>query len=70
VVLGNEQRESLEEAVRLLESVRRSVAALEKPGFDDKRVESHVVTALSAARAALSVARGRDEPAGGGEPGA
>jgi hypothetical protein len=69
VALESEQRENLEEAVRLLEAVGRSVAALEKPDFDDKRVESHVVTALSAARAALSVAQ-RREPAEGGEPGA
>jgi hypothetical protein len=58
----SEQRESLEEVVRLLESVREGIAAMEKPDFDDGRVDGYVVTALSAARAALSIAGRREEP--------
>jgi hypothetical protein len=57
----SEQRESLEEVVRLLESVREGIAAMEKPDFDEGRVDGYVVTALSAARAALSIAGRRKE---------
>jgi hypothetical protein len=34
---------------------------MEKPDFDDGRVDGYVVTALSAARAALSIAGRRKE---------
>ncbi len=58
----SEQLKIIEEVVRLLESARLNPA--EGPDFDDKRVESHVVTALSAARSALNIAAGRENPAG------
>jgi hypothetical protein len=48
----SERRESLEEVIRLLESVREGIGLMDKPDFDDKRVEGYVVTALSAARSA------------------
>ncbi len=65
---GDEQREALEEVVRLLESVRGGIGAMEKPDFDDGRVDGHVVTALSAARAALGVIAGREPGAEIREP--
>ena len=61
----SEERRILEEVVHLLESVREGIARTEKPAFDDKRVDSHVVTALSAARSALNIAAGRENPADG-----
>ncbi len=61
----SEERRILEEVVRLLESVREGIGRTEKPDFDDKRVDSYVVTALSAARSALNVATGRENPADG-----
>ena len=50
-----EQREELEEVVRLLESVREGIGAMEKPDFDDGRTDGYVVTSLSAAKAALGI---------------
>ena len=61
----SEERRILEEVVHLLESVREGIGRTEKPDFDDKRVDSHVVTALSAARSALNIAAGRENPADG-----
>lgn len=49
-----ERRRALEEAVRLLESARMGSSSGE--GFDDARVDGHITTALTAARAALAVA--------------
>lgn len=62
MTLGSDQREMLEEAVRLLEAVRQDTGR-RGGGFDfeDARVDAHLVTALSAARAALSVAGQRGE---------
>jgi hypothetical protein len=68
VALESEQREFLEEVVRLLESVRDGIGRMDKPDFDDGRVDGYVVTALSAARAALNIAARRQEPAEAGEP--
>lgn len=51
---GDGRRRALEEAVRLLESVRADSEG--GRGFDDARVDGHVATALTAARAALAVA--------------
>jgi hypothetical protein len=69
MALASEQRESLEEVVRLLKSVREGIGRMDKPDFDDGRVDAHVVTALSAARAALSLAGQREERLGVDEPG-
>ncbi len=57
----SEQRRIIEEVVRLLESAGLDPA--EGQDFDDKRVESYLVTALSAARSALNIAAGRENPA-------
>ncbi len=52
----------LEEVVRGLESVKADPTAIGALGFDDARLDGHVATALSAARAALSIAAGRAVP--------
>ena len=52
----------LEEVVRGLESVKADPAGIGALGFDDARLDGHVATALSAARAALSIAAGRAGP--------
>ena len=67
MTLGSEQREILEEAVRLLESVREGIGRTEKLDFDDKRVDSYVVSAISAARSALNIAARRENSADGPE---
>ena len=69
MVLASEQRESLEQVVRLLESVREGIGRMDKPDFDHGRVDAHVVTALSAARAALNLAGQREDRLGADEPG-
>jgi hypothetical protein len=69
MALVSEQRESLEQVVRLLESVREGIGRMDKPDFDDGRVDAHVVTALSAARAALNLAGQREDRLGADEPG-
>ena len=69
MALVSEQRESLEQVVRLLESVREGIGRMDKPDFDDGRVDAHVVTALSAARAALNLAAQREDRLGADEPG-
>jgi hypothetical protein len=69
MALASEQRESLEQVVRLLESVREGIGRMDKPDFDDGRVDAHVVTALSAARAALNLAGQREDRLGADEPG-
>ena len=68
MAVKSEQREILEEVVRLLESVREGIGQMDKPDFDDKRVDSCVVTALSAVRSALNVAALRKDPEEAGEP--
>ena len=69
MALESEQREILEEVVRLLESVRGGIGRMDKPDFDDGRVDAHVVTALSAARAALNLVGQREDRLGVDEPG-
>jgi hypothetical protein len=69
MALVSEQRESLEQVVRLLESVREGIGRMDKPDFDDGRVDAHVVTALSATRAALNLAGQREDRLGADEPG-
>jgi hypothetical protein len=59
----DEQRRTLEEVVRLLESARTGPTSDHDPDFDDGRVDSYVVAALSAARSALNVASGREDAA-------
>lgn len=49
---GDGRRRALEEAVRLLESVRADSEG--GRGFDDARVDGYVATALTAARAAVA----------------
>ncbi len=68
MAVESEQREILEEVVRLLESVRGGIGRMDKPDFDDKRLDSYVVTALSAARSALNIAGLREDPTQAGEP--
>ena len=65
---NKDKRRILEEVVRLLESVREGIGRMDKPDFDDGRVDGYVVTALSAVRAALNIAARRQEPAEAGEP--
>lgn len=67
-----EQREALEEVVRLLESVRdgEGIGAMERRDFDDGRADGYVVTSLSAAKAALGVAARRESQLETGESGA
>ena len=60
----DEKRKNLEEVIRLLESSRTGPTPSYDPDFDDGRVDSYVVAALSAARSALNVASGREEPVG------
>ena len=60
----DERRRTLEEVVRLLASARSGPTPDHDPDFDDGRVDSYVVAALSAARSALIVASGREEPVG------
>ena len=69
MALASEQRESLEQVVRLLESVREGIGRMDKPDFDDGRVDAHVVTALSAAKAALNLVGQHEDRLGAGEPG-
>jgi hypothetical protein len=69
MALASEQRENLEEVVRLLESVREGIGRMDKPDFDVGRVDAHVVTALSAARAALNLVRQREGRLGADGPG-
>lgn len=57
----DEQRRTLEEVVRLLESARTGQTPDHDPDFDDGRVDSYVVAALSAARTALNIASGRED---------
>ena len=59
----DEQRRTLEEVVRLLESARTGPTPDHDPDFDDGRVDSYVVAALSAAKSALNVASGREDTA-------
>jgi hypothetical protein len=59
----DEQRRALEEVVRLLESARTGPTPEHRPDFDDGRVDSYVVAALSAAKSALNVASGREDAA-------
>ena len=54
--------ETLEEVVRGLESVRTGPATFGDLDFDDARLDGYLATALSAARAALAIAAGRDTP--------
>ena len=64
----DEQRRTLEEVVRLLESARTDSTPDHDPDFDDGRVDSYVVAALSAARTALNIASGREDEAGSAGP--
>jgi hypothetical protein len=59
----DEQRRTLEEVVRLLESARTGPTPDHDPDFDDGRVDSYIVAALSAAKSALNVASGREDAA-------
>lgn len=54
--------------MRLLESARTGPTPGYDPDFDDGRVDSYVVAALSAARTALNIASGREGAAGLDDP--
>ena len=59
---GTEKREALEEAVRLLESVKGGPPhPAGEVNFDEARIDGYVATALSAVRAALSAIAEREE---------
>lgn len=58
---GTEKTRALEEAVRLLEAVKVDPRQIGELDFDEARIDGHVATALSAARAALSAAAKREE---------
>ena len=64
----DEIRRTLEEVVRLLESARSGPGARHAPDFDDGRVDSYIVAALSAAKTALNVASGREDSAEANRP--
>jgi hypothetical protein len=64
----DERRRTLEEVVSLLESARTGPAPDHDPDFDDGRVDSYVVAALSAARTALNVASGREDAGDSANP--
>lgn len=64
----DEQQRTLEEAVRLLESARTGPTPDHDPDFDDGRVDSYVVAALSATRTALNIASSREDAAGSAGP--
>ncbi len=61
MVDGMEKVKALEEAVRLLESVKARPSRSGELDFDEARIDGHVTTALSAARAALSAAVKHEE---------
>ena len=63
------QRMALEDAVGLLESAKSGLSSIEKPSFDEKRMEGYVITALSATRSALNVADGLEDTPEAEEPG-
>ena len=58
---GTEKIRTLEEAVRLLESVKVDPRRIGDLDFEDARIDGHVTTALSSARAALSVTIKRED---------
>ncbi len=58
---GTEKTRALEEAVRLLESVKVDPRWISDLDFDEARIDGYVATALSAARAALSAITEREE---------
>ena len=53
---------ALQEAVRHLEEAKSNPALIGEMDFEDARVDGYVTMALSAARSALAIATGRDEP--------
>ena len=60
---GREDKaKALQEAVRHLEEAKTDPALLGELDFEDARVEGYVTMALSAARSALAIATGRDDP--------
>ncbi len=61
MVDGMEKVKALEEAVRLLESVKVDPCRIGELDFDEARIDGHVTTALSAARAALFTAVKHEE---------
>ena len=61
MVDGTEKIKALEEAVRLLESVKVDPRRIGELDFDEARIDGYVATALSAARAALSAIMEREE---------
>ncbi len=61
MVDGTEKIKALEEAVRLLESVKVDPCRIGELDFDEARIDGHVTTALSAARAALSTTKTRED---------
>ena len=64
----DERRRTLEEVVRLLESAKTGPTPDHDQDFDDGRVDSYVVAALSAAKRALNIASGREDAAGSAGP--
>ena len=64
-----QQRGALDEVVRLLESARADLGSIEKPSFEEKQMDGYLLTALSAARAASSIASRHRNPAEVREPG-
>lgn len=64
----DERRRTLEEVVRLLESARTGPTPDHDQDFDDGRVDSYVVAALSAAKSALNIASGREDAADSADP--
>ncbi len=64
-----QQRGALDEVVRLLESARADIDTIEKPSFEEKQMDGYLLTALSAARAALNIASRPGNPMEAREPG-
>ena len=63
LVDGREDKaKALQEVVRRLEEVKADPALIGELDFEDARVDGYITMALSAARSALAIATGRDEP--------
>ncbi|CAN5347301.1 hypothetical protein BH24ACT19_BH24ACT19_00550 [soil metagenome] len=58
---GEEKIKVLEEVVRRLEEIKAETRPTGDVDFEDARIDGHVTTALSAARAALSATIKRED---------
>ena len=60
---GREDKaKALQEIVRRLEEAKADPALIGELDFEDARVDGYITMALGAARSALAIATGRDDP--------